>query len=102
MTTGANGRPWLFPVEGGVELEVLAVPRASRSRVLGVHDGRLKVQLAAPPADGEANAALLALLAARLGLRRGAAVLVCGHGQRRKRVRLLGVEVRDALALVAP
>lgn len=87
-------------VPGGVEVEVLAVPRASRSRVAGVHDDRLKVQLAAPPADGEANAALLALFVELLGLRRGAVRLVSGHGNRKKRVRLEGAEaaaVRRAL-----
>ena len=31
-------------------------PRASRTRVVGLHDGRVKLQVAAPPVDGEANA----------------------------------------------
>ncbi|HZN91656.1 MAG TPA: DUF167 domain-containing protein, partial [Myxococcales bacterium] len=48
-------------MEGGVELLVQVQPRASRSRVVGEHGGYLKVQLAAPPVDGAANAALLEL-----------------------------------------
>ena len=40
--------PWLREVPGGVALEILVQPRASRTRVVGEHDGRLKVQLAAP------------------------------------------------------
>ena len=47
----------------GSVLEVLVQPRASRTRVVGEHDGRLKIQLAAPPVDGEANAALIEFLA---------------------------------------
>jgi uncharacterized protein len=91
---------WLAVKEGAIELEVLAVPRASRSRIAGVHDGRLKVQLAAPPADGEANAALIALFAELLAVRRSAVTLVSGHGSRQKRLRVEGVtegEVRGKL-----
>jgi uncharacterized protein YggU (UPF0235/DUF167 family) len=47
---------WLKSVPTGVELLVLVQPRASRTKVLGEHDGRLKIALAAPPVDGEANA----------------------------------------------
>ena len=53
---------YLRAVEGGVELEVLVVPRSSRNQIAGEHDGRLKVQLNAPPVEGEANAALVQLL----------------------------------------
>ncbi len=60
---------WARDGAGGAVLELLVQPRASRTRVVGEHDGRLKIQLAAPPVDGEANAALLAFLADLLGLR---------------------------------
>jgi uncharacterized protein YggU (UPF0235/DUF167 family) len=53
---------WARDVPGGCELDLLVQPRASRTRAAGEHDGRLKVQLAAPPVDGEANAALGAIL----------------------------------------
>ncbi|AKJ04899.1 Hypothetical protein AA314_06525 [Archangium gephyra] len=36
-------------VPGAVELAVVVQPRASRTRVVGEHDGLLKIQLAAPP-----------------------------------------------------
>ena len=44
-------------------LEILVKPRAERTRVLGEHDGRLKVELHAPPLDGLANLALMEFLA---------------------------------------
>ena len=56
----------------------------------GVQDGRLKVQLAAPPVDGEANAALVEFVADLFGVRRGAVVLVAGATGRRKRLRIEG------------
>ncbi|MBK6683099.1 MAG: DUF167 domain-containing protein [Deltaproteobacteria bacterium] len=85
-------QPWLVPIEGGVELLILAVPRASRSKVAGIHDGRLKVQLAAPPADGAANEALLALIIELGGVKKSAVSLVQGHGHRQKRVRIMGLD----------
>ena len=93
--------PWLREAPGGVVLEVLVQPRASRTRVVGVHDGRLKVQLAAPPVDGEANAALVDFLADALGARRSDVAIDRGETGRRKTVRVSGVTappVRAALS----
>ena len=80
------------------ELDVQVVPRASRSRIVGLHDGRLKIQLAAPPVDGEANAALLAFLAELLGVKRADVALLAGETGRRKRVRIAGVGASAAAA----
>lgn len=82
--------PWLREEAGGVVLEVLVQPRASRTRVVGEHDGRLKVQLAAPPVDGEANAALVEFLAGALGVRKGDVAIARGETGRRKTVRVAG------------
>ncbi len=90
--------PWLKPLPQGVELAVLVQPRASRTRIVGEHDGLLKIQLAAPPVDGEANAALLEFLARLLGLPRKQVSLLSGDASRRKRVALQGI---DAAAVEA-
>ncbi len=83
---------------GGAVLEVLVQPRASRTRVVGEHDGRLKIQLAAPPVDGEANAALIAFLAGALRVKRADVALLAGETGRRKRVRIGGVSAAAASA----
>jgi uncharacterized protein (TIGR00251 family) len=83
---------------GGAVLDVLVQPRASRSRVVGEHDGRVKIQLAAPPVDGEANAALLAFLAEALRVKRADVALLAGEAGRRKRVRVAGVTAAAASA----
>jgi hypothetical protein len=90
--------PWLRAAGGGVILEVLVQPRASRTRVAGEHDGRLKIQLAAPPVDGEANAALVAFLAAARGVRKADVAIERGDTGRRKTVRVAGA---DAAAVAA-
>jgi hypothetical protein len=78
--------------EGTVEVDVQVVPRASRSRVVGVHGERVKVQLAAPPVDGAANDELVALLAEVLGVPRRAVTIVRGHSSKRKTVRIEGTD----------
>ncbi len=89
---------WARDEAGAAVLEVLVQPRASRTRVVGEHDGRLKIQLAAPPVDGEANAALLAFLAETLGRKRADVALLAGETGRRKRVRVAGVAAAAAAA----
>ncbi len=81
-------------------LEVLVQPRASRTRVVGIHDGRLKIQLAAPPVDGEANAALVEFLAGALGVRRSDVAIERGETGRRKTVRVAGATLARASDLV--
>jgi uncharacterized protein (TIGR00251 family) len=89
---------WARDEGGGVVLEVLVSPRASRTRVAGEQGDRLKVQLAAPPVDGEANAALIVFLADALGVRRAEVTIVRGETGRRKTVRVAGVSAARAAA----
>ena len=92
---------WLREAPGGVILEILVQPRASRTRVVGEHDGRLKVQLAAPPVDGEANAALVDFLAGELGARRSDVTIERGDTGRRKTVRVAGLTVAAVRAVLS-
>jgi uncharacterized protein (TIGR00251 family) len=92
---------WVRDDAGGAVLDVLVQPRASRTRVVGEHDGRLKVQLAAPPVDGEANAALVGFLADALSVRRADVSIVRGDTGRRKTVRIAGVTAARVTALLA-
>lgn len=81
---------------GGVVLEVWVKPRAARTRASGEHDGRLKVELHAPPLDGEANLALLEFLAHALGVKRSEVTLLRGRTGRKKTVRVEGVTAAQA------
>ena len=78
--------------DGAVTFDVLVQPRASRAKLGPVHDGRLKVAVTAPPVDGEANAAVIELIAKALGVARGAVEVIAGASSRRKTVRVRGVE----------
>lgn len=86
----------------GLLLRVLVQPRAARSEVAGIHDGRLKLRLAAPPVDGEANAELVRFLARRLGVQRSGVEIVSGGMGRRKTVRVAGATAAMVERLLAP
>jgi len=76
---------------GAITFDVLVQPRASRAKVGPLHDGRLKLAVTSPPVDGEANAAVVELLAKTLGVARSAVEIVAGESSRRKTVRVRGV-----------
>jgi hypothetical protein len=77
--------------DGAVTFDVLVQPRASRAKIGPIHDGRLKVAVTAPPVDGEANAAVIELLAKALGVARGAVRVIAGTSSRRKTVEVEGI-----------
>jgi len=81
---------------------VLVAPRASRNRILGVHDARLKIQLTAPPVEGKANDALVRFIAEELGVARAQVEIVGGAANKRKTVRLTGVAPHLALLKLSP
>lgn len=76
----------------GVLIRVWAVPRSSRSEIRGLHDGRIRIRVAAPPAGGEANRAIAGILSRRLGTE---VDLVSGAGSREKvfLARSVGIEL---------
>lgn len=94
--------PWVGADNRGAVVRVLCKPRASRSRVVGVQGDELAVQLAAPPVDGAANAALRELLADLAGIPRSRVTVLAGEASRHKRVLLEGVAVADAEASLEP
>jgi len=78
--------------EDGVALHVKVVPGASRSKLAGVLGDRLKVQVAAPPEAGKANAAACELIATVLGVGKRDVTVVAGRTQPRKTLRVTGLD----------
>ncbi len=71
-------------------MAVKAVPRSRRTRAVGVQDGALRVQIAAPPHRGQSNAALCRYLAGRAGVRPLAVRLRRGSTGARKLIEIDG------------
>jgi uncharacterized protein len=88
----------LREVPGGVQFALKVVPGAARTRIVGALGDALKVQVAAPPEGGKANAAVCELLAATFGVPVRAVTVVSGHGHARKVVAVAGLTAAAALA----
>jgi len=102
-----SGLSDLYDVEDdAVVLHVHVQPGAGRGAVVGRHGESLKVRVAAPPVEGRANDAAVALLAEALEVSVRDVELVSGARSRVKRFRIKGVtaeevEVQLRLALDA-
>jgi hypothetical protein len=81
--------------DGGVIFAVRVQPRASKSEVAGELDGALKVRLAAPPVDGEANEELIRFLAKLLDVSRREIALISGQTSKNKIVRVDGISIEE-------
>lgn len=87
-------------VAGGVELSLHIQPRASRTELVGVHGTAIKLRLAAPPVDGEANEELIRFLAKLLGVTKTAVTIRSGETGKRKRVRIDGMDLAKVTKLL--
>ncbi len=76
--------------EASASLQVRVVPRASRTTLTHGQAGGLRAYLTAPPVDGAANRALVALLAAKLHLPKRSFDIVRGERGRNKVVAVHG------------
>jgi uncharacterized protein (TIGR00251 family) len=70
-------------------------PGSARSGVVGRYGEGWKVRVSAPPENGRANEAVLALLAETLRVPRTAVTLVSGHGARDKIVGVSGLDAAE-------
>jgi uncharacterized protein (TIGR00251 family) len=84
----------------GATLPLRVQPKAKRSAVLGEQAGALKVSVTAPPEDGRANDAVLALLREAFGLSRSQLALLSGQTNRNKVVLVRGLTAQQLIALV--
>ncbi len=89
--------PFLSAAGDGVRLAVRLTPRARGNRIDRVAESRLKIAVTAPPAENQANEALLNLLAREWRLPRRSLSLAAGAKNRNKLVQIAG----DPAALMA-
>jgi uncharacterized protein (TIGR00251 family) len=78
----------------GIRLRLKVQPRARRDLIQGIAPDRdgpaLKLAVKAPPEDGKANAAVIALLAEAFDVAKAAVSVVAGATDRRKLVEIRG------------
>lgn len=91
----------LRETETGVIFRIRVVPRASRSEMAGIQGDALKLRITAPPVEGKANEACIALLAELLGMKRTQVTIISGHASRTKTIAVDGVKAKEIAALIA-
>lgn len=81
-----------------VLLRVKAVPGASRDALRGRLGERLKIAVTAPPEGGQANAAIIRLVAATLGVSARSIIIETGHSSPLKTLRIRDRQLEDVAA----
>jgi uncharacterized protein (TIGR00251 family) len=83
-----------------VEIEVLATPGSSVSKVRGVHGSALKVAVRAAPERGKANDEIVEVLADFFNVAAQNVSVVSGMTSRNKKIRIDGLSIDTALARI--
>jgi hypothetical protein len=91
----------ITPRTDGVSFALRVQPRASKSAVTGELDGALKISLAAPPVEGEANEELIRFLAKVFAVSRSQITLISGQRSKNKIVRVSGVSIEVCEKILA-
>ena len=85
----------------GVLLPVQVQPKARKTGVVGIHNGRLKVAVTDPPDKGKANDAVIRVLAEFFGIRRSQIELLTGATNTLKAFRINGLTATEIEARIA-
>jgi uncharacterized protein (TIGR00251 family) len=94
---------WLKQTPTGIILDLHCQPGAKVTKVVGLHDGCLKISLQAPAQENKANELLLAWLAKQLRLPQKQIQFVSGQNSRKKRVEIWGpISPEQIIQLLSP
>ncbi len=81
----------------GSALAVRVTPRASQNEIVELmEDGTIKVRIAAPPSDNEANEALIKFLSEVLGVPKSRLDIVAGTAGRDKLISVVDMDAETA------
>jgi uncharacterized protein len=91
---------WYFiEPDGTVRVSVYAQPHASKTEVAGLHDGALKIRVAAPALEDKANRELTRFLALCFSVPRRNVTLLRGEKSRAKNFAIRGSATNPATLL---
>lgn len=82
------------------QFKVKVVPKSSQRRVEALEDGSLKVWVTQAPTDGQANTAVIKLLADTLGLAPSKLQIMKGETSRSKSIRAEGLDLDEVFRRV--
>ena len=74
-----------------ITITVQVQPKSSRDEIVGIHEGRLKIRISAPPVDGKANERLTEVIAKAFGVSKSGVEIIRGHHSRVKTIKISGI-----------
>lgn len=94
--------PFIRVKKDCIEIDLLIVPRARESKIVGVHDSRLKVAVAGEAIDGKANRELIRSLGELFEIPKKCVELIRGETQKRKTVAVTGIDLKSIYGAISP
>jgi uncharacterized protein (TIGR00251 family) len=94
--------PFIRESAEGVYVAIKLQPRSSRNKIGASAGNELKVYVTAPPADSEANKALIRLMAEALDCPKSAVHLVKGQTSRSKTLFVQGMLSKRFMEIITP
>ena len=85
--------------DGAVIFKVRVAARASKSEIVGAHDGALKVRISSPPVDGAANAELVKVLSKAFGVSKSEIGIASGQASKTKTIKISNLTAEKFLQL---
>jgi len=90
-----------YRIEGeSVSFWLKVKPRSARERLAYDSNGELRLELHAPPSEGEANQACVYFLARALRLPQSCVAIVSGQRSRRKLIRIADRSAKETIAAI--
>lgn len=84
---------WARRTTEGWLIAVHVQPGAKKNEIAGLHGDALKIRVAAPALEGKANAAVITLIAERVGVAKSRVRVLRGERSREKQIEILAPEI---------
>lgn len=84
----------------GITINVKIVPSSSKDCIAGSLEGVLKIKIAAPPEKGKANKSLVNFLSKQTGIKNKDIIIIAGHTNPAKTVRLSNITAKQFLKAI--
>lgn len=85
-----------------ISLDLYVQPKSSRTQIVGLHDGSIKLAITAPPVEGKANGQVTAFFAKLFKIPKSALTLLSGHQSRHKRLGVTAISQDEIRQILAP
>jgi uncharacterized protein (TIGR00251 family) len=81
--------------ENSLNIQVQIQPGSSKDQITGLHNGRLKIKISAPPVGGKANQNLIEFIAKALGVSKSKIEIVKGRTSKLKTLKISAIDQKS-------